>query len=95
MRWPWHKPEEPGRDPASAEERFRRDYFGEFGRLHRVVSSSGILITRLNMGMFHQGALRFATLEAHRHDRLPENLHALERRLRSQACDEFDHWHTD
>ena len=94
MRWPWQMAEEPRRDPASAEEDFRRDYFGEFGRLHRVVSSSGIIITRLNMGMFHQGALRFATLEAQKHHRVPENLDSLERRLRLQACDTFDHWHT-
>lgn len=95
MRWPWRPSSTMPLDSAEVERRFRRDYFGEFGRLHRVVSSSGIIITRLNMGMFHQGALRFATLEAQKHHRVPENLDTLDRRLRLQACDEFDHWHTN
>lgn len=94
MRWPWRPHTTPTPDPALSEDRFRRDYFGEFGRLHRVVASSGIIITRLNMGMFHQGAFRFATLEAQRRHEVPADLDALERRLRRQACDAFDHWHS-
>lgn len=94
MRWPWQSTTaEP--DPVRTDEQFRRDYLGEFGRLHRVVSSSGIIITRLNMGMFHQGALRFATLEAQKRHAVPADLDKLERQLRRQACDVYDHWHTD
>lgn len=95
MRWPWRIATAAQSSPTTAEDQFRRDYMGEFGRLHRVVSASGIIVTRLNMGMFHQGALRFATLKAEQREQVPRNLDALENRLRREACDVFDHWHTD
>ena len=90
-RW-WKRAAEP-RDERPAAERFEEDYLGRFDHLHRVTQNADVYVTDLNMGMFHQGALRYATQRAEARGDVIPNLEQLAQALYVKAHARHPHLH--
>ena len=63
MRWPRRRTAT-AIDVGNVHDRFADDYLNRFDALCKVTTDAGVYVTERNLGMFHQGALRFAEKRA-------------------------------